>query len=295
MTDKETLIQQARAEYKGEFDLSKMDPSQTIMGPCLWRKKMFVPSSWFPNYPMFPHYIERFESLGKKYLNSNYTPIDLPKITIPDFEQFKSIFEREAIELNNIETQEPAEFKGMHIHMASTLDYVMHDLYDIKGNLSVQIPDIIKGYPNTGLPPTLMGAKYNRKIYKDRFFNKLICQILELFPIYSIANILIVKPIDNVKPRREQTWVWNCPTEFRTVLHDENTEPTFYLRDIENNCEDYINLPNDTNTFAFSNGRKIHGIDYYSKDCYYLIVNAIWDSKKTETLLDRSIEKYGIL
>ena len=79
------------------------------------------------------------------------------------------------------------------------------------------------------------------------------------------------------------------------MLHDENTEPTFYLRDIENNREDYINLPNDTNTFAFSNGRKIHGIDYYSKDCYYLIVNAIWDSKKTETLLDRSIEKYGIL
>lgn len=289
--NKETLIELLKEK---QLDLSTMDPSHTIMGPCLWRNKMFVASSWFPNYPMFPQYIERFESLGEKYKECNYTPIDVPKITIDDFEQFVSIFDREAIELNNLETGEPAEFKGMHIHMASTLDYVMHDLYDVKGGLSIQIPDIVDGYPNTGLPPTLMGAKYNRKIYKDRFFNKLIFQVMDSLPIYSIANMLIVKPINDIKPRREQTWPWHCPTEFRIRLHDDNTEPTFYVRDIETNREDYINLPEDTNTFAFSNGKTIHGIDYYAKDSYYLIVNAIWDSRRTEELLDRSIKKYGI-
>jgi hypothetical protein len=294
-TEKQTLLSLAKEQYKNQFDLTLFDPSTTMMGPCLWKNKKFLVSSWYPTFPMFPKYIERFTGLEEKYKHIDYLPIDIPKLEISDFDKFVEIFNKEAIEIKSTETDEPAEFVGMHIHMASVLDYVLHDLYDDNGSLTYDVPDIIENYPNTGLPKDMVGNKFTRKIYKDRFFNKLIFDIMQTYPIHSLANILIVKPIADVKPRREQTWVWNCPTEFRTVLHDGNTDPTFYVSDIESDNTKYIQLPEDTNTFAFSNGSKVHGIDYYNKDSYYLIVNAIWDSYKVETLLDKSIEKYGIL
>lgn len=293
--EKQALLSLAKEQYKNQFDLTLLDPSKTMMGPCLWRNKRFLVSSWYPSFPMFPQYIERFTNLGEKFKHLDYLPIDIPKLELSDFDMFIEIFNREAIEIKSTESDEPAEFIGMHIHMASVLDYVLHDLYDNNGQLTYDVPDIYENYPNTGLPKDMVGNKFTRKIYKDRFFNKLIFNILQVYPIHSLANIMIVKPIADVKPRREQTWVWTFPTEFRTVLYDENTQPTFYISDIESEKTQYIELPEDTNTFAFCNGTQVHGIDYYKKDCYYLIVNAIWDSKKVENLIDKSTQKYAIL
>jgi hypothetical protein len=95
-----------------------------------------------------------------------------------------------------------------------------------------------------------------------------------------------------VLPHREQSWVWKCPTEFRIMLHDENTEPTIYVTNIQTGKTTYIDLPSDTNSFAWSNGNYIYGIDYHGKKSYQLVVNAIWDSNKLEKLLENSLQKY---
>jgi hypothetical protein len=54
----------------------------------------------------------------------------------------------------------------------------------------------------------------------------------------------------------------------------------------------YIELPTDTNTFGWSNGRVLHGSDYRNKRKLLLIVNAVQCPIKTETLLENSLAKY---
>ena len=113
------------------------------------------------------------------------------------------------------------------------------------------------------------------------------------FPIYSLSNILIVETKKDIVPHREQSWAWKCPTEFRIMLYDENTQPTIYVSDIETGETRYIDLPDDTNSFCWSNGTQVYGIDYHGKPSYQIIVNAMWHSKKLDSLLTASISKYA--
>ena len=104
---------------------------------------------------------------------------------------------------------------------------------------------------------------------------------------------MILEPVRDVAAHREQSWCWRCPTEFRSMIADANSEPTVYVADIETGEVNYIDLPNDTTSFCWSNGTKVYGVDYHGKPSYQLVVNAIWDSARMRDLLTRSINKYG--
>jgi hypothetical protein len=116
---------------------------------------------------------------------------------------------------------------------------------------------------------------------------------MDLFPIEQISNMLILEQLREVEAHREQSWVWKCPTEFRVMLHDENTKPNFYVGNIETGEISYIDLPKETNSFCWSNGTHVYGIDYYGKKSYQLVINAILNPDKVDKLLERSISKYG--
>jgi hypothetical protein len=110
-------------------------------------------------------------------------------------------------------------------------------------------------------------------------------------PIHKLSNILVLETLQDIKPHREQSWVWQCPTEFRINIYDDQ-QPKVYVSDIETGETLYIDLPDDTNSFCWSNGTQVYGIDYYNKPSFQIVVNAVLDTEKLKTLLDSSIAKY---
>jgi hypothetical protein len=290
MTDAD-LITQARERAKiDQFDLTKFDPGQTKLGPCHWFDGRWTSSSWYPSYPIFPEYVRTFEVMGNKYHNLDWLPLDIPRIELNDLEEFQSLWEQNSAEITSlVDPTYVPEWRGVHIHCFGVLDFSLHDVYDIHGKLTIKLSDLDRDLSPQERP--VVGTM-SRKLFKHRFFNDIIAQVMDHYPIHTLSNILILEPIRDVAPHREQSWPWRCPTEFRTMLHDANTQPTIYISDIETGSTSYIDLPDDTNTFCWSNGTKVYGVDYHGKPSYQLVVNAIWDSNKMTTLLERSLSKH---
>jgi hypothetical protein len=289
ISNKEVLINQTIEKYKSDqYRFDHLNPSLTKLGPCMQQYDKISLSSWWPPYIMPEKYINKMQEVGEKFQNLSWVPLNLPKFNIGDLSVFEEIWERESIEIkNNNDPSYITEFKGLHITANCLLDFNLHDLY-VNGKMSkTQVSDA-SGYSQGR---NVVGA-WSKKLYKHKFFFNLISEIMDKFPIRQISNMLILETINDVLPHREQSWVWKCPTEFRIMLHDENTEPTIYVTNIQTGKTTYIDLPSDTNSFAWSNGNYIYGIDYHGKKSYQLVVNAIWDSNKLEKLLENSLQKY---
>lgn len=305
--NKELLINQAIEKAKiNQYDDSKFHPSRTKLGPCIQFAGQWSGSSWTNPMPIFQDYRDSFIPIGEKYKNLEWLPLDIPKIQISDFDKFIEIWEREKISfIRNLPCdQEPwskddhplgkdstwysPEYYGMHITCNATIDFNIYDLYK-DGRLTTNIQE-------SNISGDQQGRKsygvFNKKLYKDKFFSDIITQVMRSFPITRISNMLIVETAKDIPLHREQSWTWKSPTEFRVMLHDENTKPTMYVIDIETGSKTYIDLPEDTNSFCWSNGNKLYGIDYHGKKSYQLIVNAVWSSNKMDILLERSLEKY---
>lgn len=283
----EQKIQEAK---KSQFDYSKLNTSYTKLGPSLHKNGCFIDSSWSPEIPISESYLTKIKLLEEKYESIFWLPLDIPKIQIDDWQLFLEIWEREKIAIiKKDDTSFVQEFYGMHIASNPLIDFYCHDLYDSNGKMTEnQISDksgFTQGRDNIGT--------YTKKLYKDRFFNPLVSSIMKFFPISVINSISIFEVMNDVAPHREETWCWKCPTEFRITLYDENSDPTIYLTDIETAKTKYIELPTDTNSFCWSNGTKLYGIDYHGKKNFQLVVNAIWNTTKLDKLLSNSLKKYG--
>lgn len=285
---KQELIDQARAAAK-IVDQSTFNSSLTKLGPTMQANNKWCGASWSPPIPIPPFYLLGMTQLERQYSKLSWLPLALPKFELGDINEFKEIWNRESIEIKKV--NDPTyltEFKGMHITSNCLLDFNLHDLYKNGRLTTTQISDE-NGYHQGR---EVVGA-YTKKLYKHKFFFNIISQIMDTFPIGEISNMMILETVNDVAPHREQSWSWKCPTEFRIMLHDENTQPTMYVSDIETGETTYIDLPNDTNSFCWSNGTKVYGIDYHGKPSYQLVVNAVWSLKKLNDLLGRSINKYG--
>lgn len=304
--NKQKIIDEVRQKYlSNQFSMKNMNPSKTKLGPCFQLNGEWSGSSWSPTFPIFDDYIKNFELLGETYGHLSWLPLAIPKIEFDDIDEFKNIWEREKIEIRRVlpsedepwnEEDHPlgensswkrVEFAGLHVTSNATIDFNIHDLY-VNGKL--QVPQ----YSNESGFRQGRNAQgtFTKKLFKHRFFSKLIVQIMDTFPIAQINNIMILEPIKDVYPHREQTWPWKCPTEFRINIHDENTEPTIYVSNIQTGVTKYIDLPDDTNSFCWSNGTHLYGIDYHNKPLYHVAVNAVWNYKKVATLLEKSVKKY---
>jgi len=286
-----SILQKKIEEAKvSQFDYSKLNTSYTKLGPSLHKNASFIQASWSPEIPISESYLTKIRVLEEKYKSIFWLPLDIPKIQISDWKRFLEIWEREKIPI--VKKNDPdfiQEFYGMHIASNPLIDFYCHDLYDSKGKMiENQISEkngFTQGRDNIGL--------YTKKLYKDRFFNSLVSNIMSTFPISVINTISIFEVMNDVVPHREETWYWKCPTEFRINLYDENENPVFYVTDIESGETRYIELPQDTNSFCWSNGTKLYGIDYHGKKNFQIVVNAIWDTTKLDNLLSTSLKKYG--
>lgn len=285
------ILQQKIQEAKNsEFSYLNLDSSRTKLGPTLCKNGNFYYSSWAPGYPIPDSYLKKIKLLEEKYQSIFWLPLDLPKIEINDWEKFLEIWEREKIAIiKKDDTNFIQEFYGLHIGVNPVIDFYCHDIYDVNGATNVKLISDISGFTQGR---ESIGV-YTKKLYKDKFFNSLISTIMARFPIAIINSISIFEVMNDVIPHREETWAWKCPTEFRISLYDENTNPTLYVTDIESLETRYIDLPEDTNSFCWSNGTKLYGIDYHGKKNFQLVVNAIWNPLKLDNLLSKSLKKYG--
>lgn len=291
MTHKSQILEQALQNARDNpLTLRKMVPGNTKLGPCFQGKGMWAAASWNMPVPIDPMYLGKFKTLSEKYKHLDYVPLDIPRIELDDYEEFLHIWNKEKIILKPKDQEDhESSLYGLHITSNALLDFNLHDLY-VNGRPPANMMSTEAGW-NQGR--TAEGL-HTKKLFKHKFWSNLIVQIMDSFPIHALSNILIVEVVKDLMPHQEQSWDWNCPTEFRVALHDENTEPTLYVTDIKTGNTTYVNLPKDTNSVCWSNGKKLYGIDYHGKPNYQVIVNAVWNSSKVEQLIDRSIRKYNL-
>ncbi len=225
-------------------------------------------------------YVERMYALGEKYRNIRWLPLDIPKIEFDNFQEFEDLWRQECIDILRIKPD-----------VAEPWDKDKHPFGDKSSWHVAQFQGLtIWRNPNSETE-TLTFAE---KLYKGNYyqFNRIVEQVFEYFPMHTIFTIFIWKSTMEVKPHRDKSAFWKCPTEFRVMLHDENEDPTLYVADIEKGDINYIDLPKDTNSFCWSNGTQIHGSDYHGKNKYLLCIHGIQHSKKSDELFERSINKY---
>jgi hypothetical protein len=227
-------------------------------------------------------YIKQMTELGEKYREIRWLPLDIPRIEFDDYNEFLDFWDKESIDVVRLKpcTAEPwtkeahplgkmsnyyvPQFKGMHFY---TMD-----------------PD--KFNENEA-------GIFARKYKTHPMFNRIIEQVHDLYPFFNVTNLYIWESVKEVLPHRDQTMFWQCPTEFRAMLHDENTEPTLYISDIEHGDSHFVDMDGmDTNAFCWSNGTQVHGSDYHGKRKQLLCINGVLSVSKTDALLERSVAKY---
>lgn len=240
----------------------------------------FTTSGPIDGLPFPQEYIDRMRELENKYRNIRWLPLDLPKIEIEDIEEFKDIWYKESTDVvrQKADAAEPyskedhplgensswnvVQFKGLHLWQ--------HDISPLEEQ------------------------SFKAKMYtgKNKQYTRILEQVAAYFPMWGFTSIFIWQSTMEIKAHQDQGAFWKCPTEFRAMLHDENTEPTLYIADIEHGDVNYIDLPPDTNSFCWSNGTQIHGSDYHGKNKWLLCVAGIQHSAKCDELFERSIAKY---
>ena len=226
-------------------------------------------------------YINKMKELGEKYRKVRWLPLDIPKIELDDIEEFKHFWEKESIDVLRVkpDVAEPwtkeehplkqssswyvPTFKGLHLYENEIASPISHD-------------------------------SFSGKLYKgsNKQLQRLKEQVFDYFPMHTMFAVFIWQSTREVVPHRDRGLYFNCPTEFRVMLHDENDRPTLYVADTDDREVYYIDCPPDTNSFCWSNGSQIHGSDYFGKKKWILCVAGAANSTKADELFTRSINKY---
>lgn len=240
----------------------------------------FVTSGAIDGAVLPPEYVKSMNELGEKYRNIRWLPLDLPKIKIPDIEEFKALWDEQCHSVLRVapDAAEPwekdkhplGEKSSWHVPTFNGLHLWHTDTVDIETNT------------------------FAAKMYKGKvpLFERLVEQAFDLFPIHLMSSIFIWQSVTEVLPHRDRGSYWKCPDTFRVMLHDENDCPTLYTADIEHGDAHYIDLPEDTNSFCWSNGTQIHGSDFFGKRKWLLVVSGFQSPKQSERLFEKSIRKY---
>lgn len=231
---------------------------------------------------LFPDWwITKMEELGEKYRPVRWLPLDIPKIELDDIEEFKDLWEKESIDILRVRP-DAAEPWSKETH-------------PYKKSSSWHVPSFrgLHLFENGYLAP-ISHESFSGKLYTgdNRQLKRILEQVFDYFPIYNFLSVFIWQSTREIKPHRDRSFFWKCPTDFRVMLHDENTEPTLYVADMDERDIHYIDCPEDTNSFCWSNGTQVHGSDYYGQKKWLLVINGIQSVSKCDELFSRSIRKY---
>ena len=225
-------------------------------------------------------YRDRMIQLGEDYGNIKWLLLDIPRIDLTDKEEFFSIWNNESVDIlrKTSDVAEPWEKEK-------------HPLGDKSSWYVPQFKGLtLWNHPMNNIEMNPFVAK--RYLGNSKQLGQIVEQVFEYFPIHTMWEIFLWESLVPIAPHRDKSAYWNCPTEFRSMIYDENPDPTLFVVDIKKGDKNYIDLPNDTNSFCWSNGTHIHGSDYYGKRKVILCMNGIQHSGKSRDLFERSVAKY---
>lgn len=227
-------------------------------------------------------YLDRVQELSKKYRSIRWLPLAVPRFEL-DKEEFLDWWNRESIDIVRI-APDVAEPWSKEEHP--------------------------QGMDSSWYLPQFKGCDiwhYDHEVYHSRpmpwthalkhhpMFDSIIEQIMDTLPVLHLHDVYIWESVREVYPHRDANYYWDMPTEMRIMLfddHDPITEKTLYVADADHGDINYIDLPEDTNSFIWSNGSQLHGSHYYGKRKQLIALHCVYDLKKYERLLDSSIDQY---
>ena len=225
-------------------------------------------------------YLRSMHDLSARYGHLSWLPLAIPRFEIGDPDQFLELWDqhnhrvfRQRPDVNEPWTKEQhpwQEYSNYHIPHYRGLHLYHTDKFDIKDNILTS------------------------KLYKGKIpqFERLVEQVFEYFPLETFYSIYIWESQLPIMPHRDNGCYWQCPTEFRSMLLDQNSEPTLWVSEEGTQRPQFIDLPQDTNSFCWSNGKMLHGSTYHNKRKLILCTIGPQDPKKSAELFDRSIMKY---
>lgn len=225
-------------------------------------------------------YVAQMRQLGVKYRNVRYLPLDIPKFELPDYDEFVEFWDRESVPNLRIrpDTAEPWQPQD-------------HPLGD---KSSWVVPSFRSLYVWAAPWAGLEQHPFTTKVFRGRFhqFDRIKEFVIEHFPLQISISFFIWESLQDINPHQDLTATWNCPTDFRMMLHDNNDEPTLYTSDIELGDTHMIELPPDTNSFCWSNGSQIHGSVYRGRRKFLLFIAGVQHPQRSDELFERSYLKY---
>ena len=219
-------------------------------------------------------------NLERKYSDIPWLPLAMPRIVPDDLEQFVEYFKNNAIDglRNTSSYDDPGAKPTDPASSWNTPDWRTLEIY--RNPLSTKWfgTDTIK----------------NQTVDARALFPELYEQIFDLLPFKELFFIRFWSNTRIIRPHRDQDWSYNLPLACRTMIYDPNPEPTIYTSKMKGNGErHYIDLPDDTNSFAFNNSVFWHGADHHGLDKILMVVAGIPDVDKLERLLESSVAKYN--
>jgi hypothetical protein len=244
------------------------------------QKNNFVTDGPFEGVPVSQEYIDKMRTLEEKYSDIMWLPLDIPKIEFDNYEEFLKIWDEQSHKVVRVKP-DAAEPWTKEDHP-----------WGEKSSWNVAQFNGLTLYRHPGIPwedTTFAAQPYVGEI---PMFERIVKQVFDYFPIHTMITIFIWESKMPIGPHRDRGAYWKCPTEFRVMLHDENEEPTLYVADEFNDDPVYIDLPEDTNSFCWSNGKCMHGSTFHGKRKFILCIAGIQHSEKSDELFNRSIEKY---
>lgn len=226
-------------------------------------------------------YLDRVQELSKKYRPIRWLPLAVPRFEL-DKEEFLDWWDRESIDTVRTAPEPGVEpwSKEEHPEGLKSSWYVP----TFKACTIWQDPKTL------GRP-----MPWTEKLLHHPMFDSIIEQIMDTLPVLNLIKVYIWESVREVRPHRDGVYYWDMPTEMRIMLfddHDPVTEKTLYVADVDHGDINFIDLPEDTNSFIWSDGSQLHGSHYYGKRKQLMVLRCVYDLKKYERLLDSSINQY---
>jgi len=247
--------------------------------------------------PLLPRNVRNFcDTINDKYEGVPFTILDIPKIEVDA--NFKEVWASSAVSVVRLH---PDHRYTMTAEQAATLE--------ANGGRPSEYTN-----PNWAGFTALSTGKVDVRFAQGLIDGKTILpkffeQLYDYLPVQEITQILFwsnQRPIGLHRDLREQ---YSFPSSLRFMIEDENPEPTFWLqpRPEGSNGDGAENIQFDkttakfvdtrhteSNTFVYNNKDWLHGArkdPAYSK--ILCSISLTWDYSKYESLLDRSIARYG--
>lgn len=219
------------------------------------------------------------EQLGKKWRGVTATVLDIPDIVPDDWDTFWQIWNAEKARSRRI---------GADRNNTGPGGWVGLDLIHAQGKNSFEqpiVPELAEACP------------------------RMMSNIIQHFPFSSLRLVRLWQSIVPIKPHREgNPNQFQYPSEFRTMLHDTNTRPTFYMTPVMdhanadsepakaeaklNGRRHYVNVaPGES--FIFNGETAYHGAEYDPGHHKILvIVKGDLDLDRYDDLMQRSVDRF---